>query len=196
MSLQVLDTIASLITVTIVAATAVAALVQLRHLRAGNQIHAILSVGEKLDGREFSAAIRVLKNGLEAALADKEYRDYEIASFRYVTLPQVEQRYVELHQAAILLGNTFDLIGLLVKNRIVDATIFVDQYCGITTGAWKRLANYIALARAAAGTENVWENFEYLAVISEDWMRSNVSSYPKGVRKLELHNPWPVPKAD
>jgi hypothetical protein len=193
MSLQVLDAIASLITVTIVAATAVAALIQLRHLRAGNQINALISVGEKLDRRDFTDALTLANRGLEAALADRTYRDYEVSIFRRLPPPQVEQRYVDMHHAVVLVGNTFELMGLLVKNRIVDADIFLDQYCGITTGAWKVLANYTALGREALGSNTGWENFEYLVVLSEDWMKLNPNAYPKGVRRLELHSRWQVP---
>jgi hypothetical protein len=193
MSLQVLDAIASLITVTIVAATAVAALIQLRHLRAGNQINALISVGEKLDRRDFTDALTLANRGLEAALADRTYRDYEVSIFRRLPPPQVEQRYVDMHHAVVLVGNTFELMGLLVKNRIVDADIFLDQYCGITTGAWKVLANYTALGREALGSNTGWENFEYLVVLSEDWMKLNPNAYPNGVRRLELQSRWKVP---
>ena len=196
MTLQVLDTIASLITVTIVAATAIAALIQLRHLRAANQIHALMSVAEKLNGPEFTAANVLVLGGLEAALADREFRDYEAALIRRLPPPQVEQRFVDMHHAAVLVGNTFEMLGLLVKNQIVDADVFLDEYCGRTTGAWKLLASYTALGRDVMGSSTGWENFEYLAVLSEDWLRRNPSSYPKGIRRLELHNPWPVPKAE
>ena len=46
MSLELINTFATLLTVAIIAATAVAAMVQLRHLRAGNQINAMLAIGE------------------------------------------------------------------------------------------------------------------------------------------------------
>ncbi len=46
MPLELVNTAAALLTVTIVAATALAALIQLRHLRAANQIHALLSMGK------------------------------------------------------------------------------------------------------------------------------------------------------
>jgi hypothetical protein len=58
MSLELLNAIGTLLTVTIVAATAIAALVQLRHLRAGNQINAMLRIGEEL-GAKFTRPGRV-----------------------------------------------------------------------------------------------------------------------------------------
>lgn len=191
MSLELINTVASLVTVSIVAATAIAALIQLRHLRAANQIHAMLAVGEKLDSRDFADALTTMNSGLEAALADQEFREYEIAIRRRVPPPKVEERCVDMHNACILIGNTFELMGTLVKNGTVDQTMVVDQYCGVVLGAWKRLADYTALGREA-GDPNGWECFEYLAVLSEDWLRSHPSSYPKGVRRYPLHNPWPL----
>lgn len=191
MSLELINTIAALATVSIVAATAIAALVQLRHLRAANQIHALIAVGEKLDSRDFTDALTIMNSGIEAALADQKFREYEIAIRHRVPPPVVEKRYVDMHYACVLVGNTFELMGLLVKNGIVDRAIFVDQYCGFTLGAWKRLADYTALGREA-GDPNGWEYFEYLAVLSEDWLQSNPVSYPKGVRRYPLHNPWPL----
>lgn len=191
MSLELINTIAGLLTVTIVAAAAIAALIQLRHLRAANQINALLAVGEKLDSNEVSDALVTLNKGLEAALADPAFRDHEIAIFRRVPPPSVEKRFTDMHHACILVGNTFELMGSLVRNGIIDRTILVDQYCGVTLSAWKRLADYTALGREA-GAPNGWECFEYLAVLSEDWLRSHPTSYPKGIRRYPLRNRWPL----
>src|SRR5579871_2449681 len=169
MSLELINTAASLLTVTIVGAAALAALIQLRHLRAANQINALLAVNKKLDSRDFTDALAIVNGGLEAALADPKFRDYEIAIRQRVPPPSVDKRCADMHHACILVGNTFELMGSLVKNGMVDQTLLIDQYCGVTLGAWKRLANYTALGRAA-GDPNGWEYFEYLAVLSEDWL--------------------------
>jgi len=191
MSLELINTAAALVTVSIVAATAIAALIQLRHLRAANQINALLAVGEKLDSHEFAEAIATMNSGLEAALADGEFRDYEISIRRRVPPQRIDQRYAEMHHACVLIGNTFELMGSLVRYGIIDEAIFVDQYCGVTLSAWKRLADYTAFGREA-GDPNGWEYFEYLAVLSEDWLRSHPSSYPQNVRRYPLRNRWPL----
>jgi hypothetical protein len=151
----------------------------------------LLTVGEKLDSRAFTDAITLLNSNLEAILANPEYRRYELAIRRRVPPPTVESRFAEMHHACVLVGNTFELMGLLVKNGIVDQTLFVDQYCGVTLGAWKRLADFTAFGREV-GDPNGWEYFEYLAVLSEDWLSSHRGSYPKGVRRYPLRNPWPL----
>ena len=192
MSLEVLNTTASLLTVTIVAATAVAALVQLRHLRAGNQTSALLSVSERLDGHEFREALTLANRGLEAALADPAFRAYVIAIFRRVQPPDADQRFVDMHNAVIKVGNAFEILGVLVKNRVVDAVLFLDAYCSVALGAWKRLEGYTALDRDVTGDDAMWEHFEYLAVLSEDWIARHPSSYPKGIRRLQIRNRWPL----
>jgi hypothetical protein len=190
MSLELINAAAGLLTVTIVAVTALAALIQLRHLRTGNQINAVLSIGEKFNSREFTDALASVNHGLDAALADPEFRAYEIAVSRRLPPPKVDSRYGDLHHACVLVGNTFELLGLLVKNRIIEKEIFIDQYCGIVLGAWKLLANRTALDRDV-GDPSTLEYFEYLAVLSEDRLASHPTSYPKGVRRYALHNPWP-----
>jgi hypothetical protein len=191
MSLELINTVASLATVTIVAVTALAALIQLRHLRAGNQINALLSVGEKLDSREFTDALTSVNRSLETALADPQFRAYEIAIYRRLPPPNVDNRYVDLHHGCVLVGNTFELLGLLVKNGIIEKTIFIDHYCGVVLGAWKLLADRTALGREV-GDPGGWEYFEYLAVLSEDWLKLHPSTYPKGVRRYPLRNPRPL----
>ena len=82
MPLDVLNTIGTLITIAIVAATAIAAMVQLRHLRAGNQIAAILAVQNELDSPEFREAEIIVRQDLPGALRDRAFCEYEIAYAR------------------------------------------------------------------------------------------------------------------
>ena len=70
MSLEMLNAFASLLTVCIIAATAIAAMGQLRHLRAGNQINAMLAIGEELSSRQLLDAKLVIRRKL-AALVDR-----------------------------------------------------------------------------------------------------------------------------
>jgi hypothetical protein len=60
MSLELINTLGTVTTVAIVAAAAIAALVQLRHLRAGNQINAMLSIGQRISG---CSALRAKRTG-------------------------------------------------------------------------------------------------------------------------------------
>jgi hypothetical protein len=193
MSLELLNTFGTLTTVVIVAATAIAALVQLRHLRAGNQVNALLSVDEELSSKGFEDAARLIDQYFEAAMGDPLFRDSIIAAARNQKLPEVSSAYAELRQASRLIGNSYENLGILVKRGIVDQNMFLDCYAWVILRDWKKSDPGLALAREASGNNTIWENFEYLAVLSEDWMKSHADgTYPQGVRRMQLTNPWPI----
>ena len=194
MSLELVNTFGTLLTVAIIAATAIAAMVQLRHLRAGNQINAMLSIGSQIDAKEFRGALVVVQQELEAALEDHAYREFMLAFQRGLPVPTVPQKYHDLLDAVRLVGNTYEELGILLKNDIVDKNLFLDRYAWVVQRAWNRLSRSAAFTRAILGNDAIWENFEYLTVLAEDWRQEHrEGAYPVGVRRLQLHNPWPVP---
>lgn len=195
--LDSLNALAPLLTVVIVAAASVAALVQLKHMRAGNQINAMLAIGEEFSSKTFSEASDLVRLKLDAAMEDPAYREYEVARTLGRPSPEVDPAYVELRRAGIAVGNGYEELGILVKRGIVDRDMFLDRYCDVILRQWKRLEPVTALGRAAMGNDLAWENFEYLAVLSEDWMTKIEKSgtYPRGVRRMRLTSRWPLPAA-
>jgi hypothetical protein len=191
MSLELLNTLGTLTTVAIVAATAIAALVQLRHLRAGNQINAMLTIGDRFNGQMFWAAVDIVNDRLDGALEDPAFREYHIAfNSQSVTASRLQR--LPRTAARCLACRKYEQLGILIKNRIVDGKVFLDQYSGVVARRWHNLENYTALTRAARGSDAIWENFEYLAVISEEFLHEHPSSYPRGLRRMQLTNPWPI----
>ena len=63
----------------IIAATAIAAMVQLRHLRANNQINALLAIGEELSAQRFRAATSVIRDELPKLIDDPGFRAFNAA---------------------------------------------------------------------------------------------------------------------
>ena len=174
MSLELINTLGTLTTVVIVAATAIAALVQLRHLRSANQINAMLSIGDQLDRRAFREALYLVARRLESAFQDPAFRNHVAAIARGLAPPEVSEDHLELRHAAQLVGNTYEERGII--------------------RAWDGLQNFTAFFRNAAGADHLWENFELLTVTAQDWRKQYPSGiYPRGVRRLAMHNPWPVP---
>jgi len=192
MSLELINTLGTITTVVIVAAAAVAALVQLRHLRAGNQISAILSIEDEISTKSFLDAQALMTQELPAALHDPLFRKYTIARSLGKTPPEVEPAYAELRNAVELVANAYEEFAILIKHGVIDKALFLDSYCFQVLRIWEPLKQLTALNREATQHESIWENFEYLAVLSEDWMQAHPSTYPKGVRRMQLHNPWPV----
>jgi hypothetical protein len=192
MSLELLNTCASLATVAIVLATAIAAIIQLRHLRISNQITALLSIGERFDAPAYVDAYLLVDRKLESALEDPSFRAYEIAHARNQPLPDTDPALLEVRRAAVLIGNMYDELGLLVQNGLIDRNLFVYQYAPHIVEQWNRMEHYIAFTRDAQGNNGVWEMYECLVVVTFDFLRSNPATYPKGLRRLPLHNPWPI----
>src|SRR5579863_5537350 len=193
MSLELVNTFGTLLSVAIIAATAVAAMVQLRHLQAGNQINAILSIGNQYDAKEYRDAQYLILHKLTAVLEDPLYREYEFAIARSLPVPTVPEDFVRLRSAMQLIGNTHEELGILVKNGIVDKDLFLDRYSWVIATGWKRMERYVAYIREINGDDGIWENFEYLAVLSEDYLVEHPSTYPRGVRRMQPRNPWPMP---
>jgi len=195
MSLEVINTVGTVATVAIVAATAVAALIQLRHMRAGTQINAMLDIGDRLSTRDFTDAAAIVRRDLERAMRDPAYRKYELALSLGQDAADVDPAFVELRRATIIVGNAYEELGILVKRGIVDQEMFLDRYCWLIKTAWQRLAPLTAFTREAT-SPLAWENFEYLAVLSDDWMkRHEGGTYPRGMRRMQLTNPWPLTAA-
>jgi hypothetical protein len=189
MSLEILNTFGSLATAAIVAATAVAALIQLRHLRAGNQINAILTIGEQLNGQSFREAQTLVNRRLESAMQDPAFLNFLAAFARGLTSPDVSEDYKQLRGAAGLVGDTYDELGVLVKNGTVARDLFLDHYSWRIIRTWDRLQNCTTFLREAWGTSAVWENFEFLTVLAQDWAKDYASgTYPKGMRRLQMYN--------
>lgn len=196
MSLELLNSITPIFTIVIVAATAVAALIQLKHLRAGNQISALLAIGEELSTEKYADAADLVRHKLAAAMEDPVYREYEVALTQNRPAPAVDQDYVEIRRASVFVGNAYEQLGILVKSGIVDRDMLLDRYNLLILLQWRRLEAVTALSRAAMGNTMAWENFEYLAVLAEDYLAKHQGgTYPRGVRRMKLTNPWPLPAA-
>jgi hypothetical protein len=194
MSLELLNALASLLTVCIIAATAIAAMIQLRHLRAGNQITAMLAIGEELNSKTFRDANSLLRHRFDALIDDPKFRAYNAEADRGASHDLVPE-YEAVRDAATTVGNSFEELGILVKQGIVDKDIFLDRYSWVIVRAWNRLEKAVADSRKATGMAALWENFEYLAVIAEDWIRERPSTYPTGIRRMPMRERPPL-KAD
>jgi len=192
MSLDLLNTIGTLFTVVIVSATAVAALVQLRHLRAGNQINAILSLGDKFQDPTFRDSLHLVRHSLGPALEDPQFRAFVVARQRGEILPDVAPEYRSINQAALFVGNFYEEAGNLIKNGVVDNVLFLDQYCSNIISGWKGLEDYTAFCREITDDIGLWDNFEYLTIRARDFLSRHPTTYPNGVPRIKLKSRWPV----
>ena len=193
MSPEVVTAIASLVTALVIAATAVAAVVQLRHMRSGNLIEAVLSFRAMLEDDEHRKANRLLRGGdLARELEDPRFRRYLYRLAKRLPQDEIPQKYVDLMEAAVALGNSFELIGGMIRNHVVAPEVFLANYWWVVTNTWERMKEYIAMMRQYTGADSLFEDFEYLTVVSGEWAKRHPNSYARGVARMPLTNPYPL----
>ena len=193
MTPEAVTAIASVLTTLVIGATAVAAVVQLRHMRAGNAIEAILSFRSMLDDEEHRRATNLLRGGaLNRALADPGFRRYVYRISNRLWPGEVPAEFPALHQAAIAIGNGFELIGGMVRNHVVPTHMFLQNYWWVVDNSWTMMQQYVALMREYSRSEGLFEDFEYLTVASRKWAQQHPNSYAPGVARIPNVNIYPL----
>jgi len=174
MSAEWVTALSALGTLVVVAGTAVAALAQLRHMRGSNQIAALMECRETMEAPETRRALGFILHELPKRLADPA--EFE----KLAVFPPTDPDYL----AVMTVGNLLESIGTLVKRGMIEADITCDYWAYLITTVWQRTAPVTFAARKQTGTDALWENFEYLATVAEDYKRRHASSYPTGVRRM------------
>jgi hypothetical protein len=131
----------------------------------------------------------IVRDELPAMLADPGYCGFEIAVSRQQVQAKTDERFQKIRESANLIGNTFENIGSMVKNGILDKDLVMDIYCWIVGSYWDSLAALTAMSRAATGEPSIYENFEYLAVLSKRYLKAHPQTYPAGMERLEVALP-------
>jgi hypothetical protein len=177
-SLELVSTVASVGTFLVIAATAIAAVVQLSHLRASNQLTGLLSVV----GRSEDPQLIEWSNSIKAhidRLSDPAYR----AALDDNTFDRNDAPWLHLY-------NWYDYVGSLAKQRLIPVGAIVDVFAFRVVHDWEIGEQLIAISRRKDGP-GVWENFEYLVVESKEFIaRYPSGNYPKRKRRLPLVDEW------
>jgi len=181
-NLEIVNTLASVGTLAVIAATAMAALGQLRHSRGSNQIVALTECREVLESESFASALRFVRRELPEKMKDPAIRA------RLLVVPlDAELRPINI------VGNFFESMGSFVKHDIIDAEIACDLWSGIVASSWESLTPILAIMRRSTGPA-LWENYEYLAAIATDYTRKYPEgTYPKTTRRLPVEDVWLEP---
>ncbi|MBC5800854.1 MAG: hypothetical protein GIX03_12715 [Candidatus Eremiobacteraeota bacterium] len=169
--LDILNTLAAVGTFVVIAATAIAAVVQLRHLRASNQLQGLLTVIAQVENLGSNASAETARKEAARLLDDPAYRK------------QLAGGSVDRTAAWIWLANSYDWVGNLVKHGLIPSGPLLDIYSGRVIAAWEMLNDFTAIIRRG-GDLSIWENFEYLYVEAKAWERAYpAGNYPKNVER-------------
>jgi hypothetical protein len=181
-TLELINTLASVATTIIVATAAVAALVQLRHLRGANQISGQLALRQVLLDRDFLEAVGRARQEVPKLMKEPAFRKY-VADY-HLGLAEDNERYDSLYEEILLVGRNLENIGNMVRNGLTDGRIFIEQWSPLVITAWNAIEPLLRIRRAAERADYAWEDFEYLTVLARRWIAEKGSAYPAGVERI------------
>jgi len=177
MTPDLLTAIASVGTLLVITATAIAGFVQLRHLRASNQIQTLAEFRAAFESPDIQTARDVVAS-IRERLSEPEFR----AALLEDNLPT----WMRPAMPALRL---FEILGVYVRQGIVSEPIVCDMWSPVILATWEDFEPIIAVMRRTRG-HSLFENFELIAFYSKRWIANETSTYPKKVPRLGLTDPW------
>ncbi len=141
MSLEAWAALAQVGTFVVIAATAAASLVQLRHLRAANQGAALRLLMEQYEGTELRDAFDFVREGLAGRLEDPAFRAELLSGHTD------RRRHPE-----VTVCNFFDSWGLHYREGAIDKRAFMRIMAEVTVSFWKELEPVIAMSVNSNGS--------------------------------------------
>lgn len=178
MTAEWVSALAGVGTFVVIAATAFAALVQLRHIRSANQLAGLLHFTEAFESDAIQSATKFIEHELPAKLRDAAF-------VRELLEVNTDRRdHPELRVCDFL-----EQQGSYIKFGMIDKAQYIDLVGAYVTSMWNALQEVVALRRAARNTGSMYENFEYLASIDAGTRRTP-QTYPHGVRALMPEDAW------
>jgi len=166
-TLEVLNTAGVLLTAAIVGATAIAALIQLRHIRASNELTAFSEAMELWYSPSVQEGFRFIQHELDEKMKDPLFRN-ELDTAGVVD----HTRHPELGPV-----DFFDNIGVMVSLGLLREEVILHPASQLLENLWERLSPTIAIMRRKRGRQ-LYVSFEYLAARARVWQ----NRYPEGFR--------------
>jgi hypothetical protein len=167
-------------TLIVILGSVVAALIQLRHIRAGNQLQALLALERDFRAPALQSALTYLQEQLPRRLEDPAYRR-ELENVGYVD--------PALHPEMIAC-NWLNEMGTLVKRGLVSEDTFMDLFARLIVHCWRQVSPAIAIMRRSRG-EGQYHDFEYLATRAAEWVKRNPQgTSPRAFSRVPLTDQW------
>lgn len=181
-SAEYLTAYATIATFLVIAATAIAAFIQLRHIHGANQLTGLLNLTEAWRGDVFQAANTFVREELPARMQDPAFRAQLIR-------PDPDRRY----HPELFVADMLEQTGSYIKYGMIDGEQFLDLTNSYIIHTWDNLREVVLLRRAASGGNSMYENFEYLAVLAQDFeSKFTGGNYPRRMRRLISDAEWQV----
>ena len=174
MTTETWSTIFAGATFVVIAATAIAALIQLRHLRASNQLNALLTLMKMWNSSDLQEHIAYLRGEFQHRLKDPAFLE------QFARLSIARSEHPEL-----LVADFWEQVGAFMKYGLVDEASWLDIAATQVTNAWDQFEPAVKAMRQCAGPAS-FENFEFAAVRARLWMnRHPQGSWPPRLPRME-----------
>jgi len=171
-TLEAWNTAAAVGTFVVIAASAIAALVQLRQLRTSNQLSGLMSVFDMLQDPSVRELVNYVRHDLPERMKDDRFR----ASL--LEIPIDRRKHPEFY-----LCDMYNHIGSFVRSGLIDERTYLQTDWYNVTLYWGLLAGAVAIGRT--NRPYIFENFEYLASRAQAWAQEHPhGDYPKAQRRL------------
>lgn len=173
MPLEALNTLFAGLTFAVIAVTAIAATIQLRHLRSSTQITALIRLLEDWKQPEFQSWTQFVRRELPSRVQDPEF-------MKSLLDPRPDRTiHPELH-----ICDYFEQLGSYFKYRMLDLNSYLDVASFTISDLYRNAKPCIDKMREVRG-DTLYENFEYLAVQCQLWnQRHPRGAYPRGLPRF------------
>jgi len=145
------------ITTLVIAATAIAAVVQIRQLKLATQLEGYLALHREFGSTEMYAIREYVANELPKRLLDGKYRE-ELESGAAFSGTHPE----------LVLGNFWEKVGTLVSTGLLAPNLYLETGAYRVIEAWDQLSDVIALRRKKEPLQ--WSGFDHIVRISREYL--------------------------
>jgi hypothetical protein len=174
MTPELLTAVASIATFVVIAVTAGAAIIQLRHISASNQLAGMMKYIEFWESDRMQRANVFIQEELAKKLRDPDYR-------RELWAIEVDRK---LHPELIA-ADWCEQAGSYVKYGLLREAQFLDLAGGYVDRIWPVLKEVVAIRRVVFDSPAMYENFEYLAALAQRLrQRGGTANYPRHLPRL------------
>jgi hypothetical protein len=174
MHLEAWNTVFAGATFVVIGATAIAALVQLRHLRASNQLNTLLTLMQMWQTPEMQRNVGYVRGALQQDMKDPNF----MRAFDEGSVSRSEHK-------EMLVADFFEQVGTFLKYGLMDERPWIDAAGPQIIITWDRMEPIVKAFRKIWGPVS-FENFEYAAVRAKLWFEKYPDGfYPRSTPRMD-----------
>lgn len=178
MSAEWVSAVAAAGTLIVIAATAFAALVQLRHIRAANQLTGLLHFTSAFESDEIQSANAFIERELPQKLRDSAF-----------VKGLLETNTDRREHPELRVCDFMEQQGSYIEYGMIERQQYIDLVGAYVSSMWVALREVVAIRRAARNNAGMYENFEFLASLAANRKR-RPQMFPSGVAALMSEKEW------